>query len=159
MSIQDEARAEALADFIATERDKYPRRADDMDSEELAQKIIEWLASRQPEAASDTGTHDRDRMGICRSCGRGITAVEVLDGEKRCVSSQPVQVEVTEHKITQRVPWPPSPESTYMLSLFECPCGWKTNTFKDTRDNRATIEGYRRIAEAHAAALGGGDHE
>lgn len=64
MSIQDEARAEALADFIATERDKYPRRADDMDSEELAQKIIEWLASRKPEAAPATPVSDTDREAL-----------------------------------------------------------------------------------------------
>src|SRR5690606_19547148 len=50
-------------------------------------------AASQPEATSDTTAHARDRMGICRNCGMGITAVEVLDGEKRCVSSQPVQVE------------------------------------------------------------------
>lgn len=31
---------EALADLIAEERDKYPRRADDMDSEELAAAIL-----------------------------------------------------------------------------------------------------------------------
>lgn len=34
------AAREALANLIAEERDKYPRRADDMDSEELADAIL-----------------------------------------------------------------------------------------------------------------------
>jgi hypothetical protein len=98
-----------------------------------------------------------DRVDHIRSNAR-VRADRILAaGFSR--TSQPVQVEVTEHKITQRMPWPPSPESRFMLSLFECSCGWKTNTFKDTRDNRATIEDYRQYAESHAAALGGGgDH-
>jgi hypothetical protein len=43
-----------LGNFIATERDKYPRRADDMDSWDLAEEIAgsEWLAGliRQAQA-------------------------------------------------------------------------------------------------------------
>lgn len=33
---------------------------------------------------TDTTKHDRDRMGICRRCGQGITAKDLLDGEERC---------------------------------------------------------------------------
>lgn len=34
--------------------------------------------------STDTTKHDRDRMGICRRCGQGITAKDLLDGEERC---------------------------------------------------------------------------
>lgn len=34
--------------------------------------------------STDTTAHDLDRMGICRRCGQGITAKELLDGEERC---------------------------------------------------------------------------
>lgn len=68
------------------------------------------------------------------------------------------KVEVTEHKITQRIPWPPSPESRYMLSLFECSCRWTTDTFIDLHENRKTIDALRKYAENHAA-LGGETNE
>lgn len=28
--------------------------------------------------------HDRDEMGICRRCGNGITAPEIVNGERPC---------------------------------------------------------------------------
>lgn len=28
--------------------------------------------------------HDRDRDGICRACGQGLTALDIVDGEKPC---------------------------------------------------------------------------
>lgn len=58
--------------------------------------------------------------------------------------------EVTEHKITQQVPWPPSPDSEYMLSRFECSCGWAGGTFKDLRSNSVERAAYRGQADTHA---------
>lgn len=36
--------------------------------------------------AEPSDAHDRDRDGICRTCGRGLTAAEILDGELPCVT-------------------------------------------------------------------------
>lgn len=38
--------------------------------------------------STDTTTHERDHMGICRHCGQGITAKELLDGEERCTTNE-----------------------------------------------------------------------
>ncbi|MBG9886977.1 hypothetical protein ABE10_10560 [Bacillus toyonensis] len=40
-------------------------------------------------ATGNVPGHDRDRMGICRLCGHGITAAEILDGERRCAPDRP----------------------------------------------------------------------
>lgn len=58
--------------------------------------------------------------------------------------------EVTEHKISQQIPWPPSPDSEYMLSRFECSCGWVGGTFKDLRSNSVERAAYRGQADAHS---------
>ena len=34
--------------------------------------------------------HTRDRLGICSTCGEGITARDIVDGEKPCPGSDPV---------------------------------------------------------------------
>lgn len=34
-------------------------------------------------------THDRDSVGICRKCGRGITAHDLVDGEQPCRTAVP----------------------------------------------------------------------
>lgn len=46
-------------------------------------------------AAAETGGehHDRDRMGICRRCGSGISAAELLDGEQPCVPDRTIGTE------------------------------------------------------------------
>lgn len=36
-----------------------------------------------------TVPHDRDEMGICRRCGNGITAPEIINGERPCRSETP----------------------------------------------------------------------
>lgn len=38
--------------------------------------------SRMPRPADSS--HDRDRLGICRRCGQGLTARDIVDGEKPC---------------------------------------------------------------------------
>ena len=44
-----------------------------------------WWATRKPTEAEVGGSqHDRDDMGICRKCGRGLSAAEVVDGEGPC---------------------------------------------------------------------------
>lgn len=62
MSALDDER-EALADLIAEERDKWPRRADDMDSEELAATILAAGFRRQgpiTDAQVEAATEARD---------------------------------------------------------------------------------------------------
>lgn len=46
----------------------------------------EELAShRHTDAQRSTDPpHDRDRDGICRACGQGLTALDIVDGEKPC---------------------------------------------------------------------------
>ena len=57
---------------------------------------------------------------------------------------------MSEHAIRQHVPWPPHPEADYMLSRFECSCGWTGSTFRDVRGN-PDIQDKRAEAESHAA--------
>ena len=40
-------------------------------------------ASQSPPRSADP-PHDRDRDGICRACGQGLTALDIVDGEKPC---------------------------------------------------------------------------
>lgn len=47
------------------------------------------------EPQGEPTAHDRDRDGICRRCGRGITAAEVLGGETPCEpQGEPSDVQV-----------------------------------------------------------------
>lgn len=43
---------------------------------------------------------------------------------------------IEQHVTRQRPPWPPYPEAAYMLSSFECTCGWAGQTFRDVREPR-----------------------
>lgn len=53
------------------------------------------------------------------------------------------------HDVQQIIPWPPHPESTYLVSRFTCCCGWNGRVFKDTKDARAEFEEARADATAH----------
>lgn len=48
-----EAAVEALGQFIAEQRDAYPRRSDDMDSWQLAHAVLHYLARTAPEASDE----------------------------------------------------------------------------------------------------------
>ena len=55
----------------------------------LGQRLIEAGIRIRAERSAATGSrHDRDRDGICRRCGRGLTAFDVLDGEKPCTPEE-----------------------------------------------------------------------
>lgn len=57
------------------------------------------------------------------------------------------------HIIRQEPPWPPHPESLYMLSRFTCSCGWNGHVFKDLRgSNEPRLS--RETAEIHAREAG-----
>ncbi len=53
-----------------------------------------------------------------------------------------------EHHTYQVPPWPPSPESTYMLTRWKCSCGWVGPVTKDLRGNPA-LEIVRAQAVQH----------
>lgn len=50
---------------------------------------------------------------------------------------------MTIHRVHQVPPWPPYPQANYMLTRWECSCGWHSRAVRDTRDNR---EGLRELA-------------
>ena len=51
----------------------------------LGQQLIDaGIRIRAERRALAEPGHDRDRDGICSRCGHGITALEILDGEKPC---------------------------------------------------------------------------
>lgn len=71
-----------LADFIADQRDQYPRLSDDMDSEDLASGVLDWLESRnllaRPVRADDCRTREPGRSeaecGLCRNPATGLSS-------------------------------------------------------------------------------------
>ena len=60
--------------------------------EALVKVLNEYPPADQGKPQITESTHDRDRLGICCRCGRGITAAEVIDGEKPCVGQGKPQV-------------------------------------------------------------------
>lgn len=51
----------------------------------LGQQLIEAVIRIRAERGALAGArHDRDSVGICRRCGSGLTAIDILDGEKPC---------------------------------------------------------------------------
>lgn len=51
--------------------------------------IRDALAAAPDHQAEAPSGHDRDSLGICRRCGAGLTAKDILDGERPCSSGVP----------------------------------------------------------------------
>lgn len=60
------------------------RYASDSQAAYFMRQIDEALAALPEPQAEPSSEHDRDRDGICRACGHGVTAAEILDGEQPC---------------------------------------------------------------------------
>ena len=54
--------------------------------------------------------HDRDRDGICRRCGSGMTARDIVDGEQPCNARTHPEPEITDEMVERavRATWEPS---------------------------------------------------
>lgn len=56
--------------------------------------------------------------------------------------------DVQVHDVRQAIPWPPFQEATYLLSRFDCCCGWHGTTFRDIHGS-GDVEAARAQASAH----------
>ena len=62
------------------------------------------------------------------------------------------------HAVRQELPWPPFPEADYMLSRYVCSCGWKGNSFIDSKKRREARELAQQEADEHRAAAVSSQH-
>lgn len=51
--------------------------------------VADFIRENAPQG-EPSSNHDRDRDGICRACGHGLTAAEILDGPRQCVPQEGV---------------------------------------------------------------------
>lgn len=103
--------------------------------------LLDWLrADREPEPLIECPHWSPGKITLRRGC---TACAAAADREPEPATEA--------HDIKQRMPWPPHPEADYMLSCFECSCGWWGGTFIDRRGNEIQKAQRKAEADAHAA--------